>query len=127
MARKSNGIFWRCRKCSAKYLPELRSEHYKKCPGRHPELLSRKTSAPKVGSDGSADSVHYGGADNPHETIKCLKAWGLEKDAFCWTAGKYISRAGKKEGATLLRDLEKANFYLGKRIERLKEELNAKT
>jgi len=80
----------------------------------------------KIGSDGKVDSAHYGGADNPHETIKCLKAWGLEKDAFCWTAGKYISRAGKKEGTTLLRDLEKAYFYLGKRIERLKEELNAK-
>lgn len=76
-----------------------------------------------VGSDGKTDSTHYGGADNPHETIKCLRAWGLEKDAFCWTAGKYISRAGKKEGATLLRDLEKAHFYLGKRIERLKAEL----
>ncbi len=77
----------------------------------------------KVGSDGKADSVHYGGADNPHETIKCLRAWGLEKDALCWTTGKYLSRAGKKEGATLLRDLEKAHFYLGKKIERLKEEL----
>lgn len=74
----------------------------------------------EVGSDGKADSMHYGGADNPHETIKCLAAWGLEKDALCWTVGKYISRAGKKGGATLLRDLEKAYFYLGKKIEGLK-------
>lgn len=81
----------------------------------------KKRDGKLIGSDGKADSAHYGGADNPHETIKCLRAWGLEKDAFCWTAGKYISRAGKKEGATLLRDLEKAHFYLGKRIERLKE------
>jgi hypothetical protein len=77
----------------------------------------------KVGSDGKADSAHYGGADNPHETIKCLHAWGLEKDALCWTTGKYLSRAGKKEGATLLRDLEKAHFYLSKKIERLKAEM----
>jgi hypothetical protein len=122
MARKSNGVFWKCRRCPAKYLPEFRSEHYKKCPGRRqPPVV--KTNAPKVGSDGKTDSLHYGGADNPHETIKCLRAWGLEKDALCWTSGKYISRAGKKEGATLLRDLEKAHFYLGRRIEQLKEEL----
>lgn len=77
----------------------------------------------KVGSDGKADSTHYGGADNPHETIKCLHAWGLERDALCWNSAKYISRAGKKDGATLLRDLEKAYYYLGKKIERLKAEI----
>lgn len=82
----------------------------------------KKRSA-KVGSDGKSDSTHYGGADNPHETIKCLHAWGLEKDALCWNSAKYISRAGKKDGATLLRDLEKAYYYLGKKIERLKAEL----
>lgn len=80
------------------------------------------TPAAKLGSDGKADSTHYGGADNPHETIKCLHAWGLEDDALLWTTGKYLSRAGKKSGATLIRDLEKAHYYLGKKIERLKEE-----
>lgn len=83
----------------------------------------RKKRSRAVGSDGKTDSTHYGGADNPHETIKCLHAWGLEKDALCWNTAKYVSRAGKKDGATLLRDLEKAYFYLGKKIERLKESI----
>jgi hypothetical protein len=32
--------------------------------------------------------AHYGGKDNPHEVIKCLEAWGLEKDALVWNAVK---------------------------------------
>ncbi len=87
-----------------------------------PKNISGIIPAAKLGSDGKADSTHYGGADNPHETIKCLQAWGLEFDAFLWQTCKYISRAGKKDGATSIRDLEKAHYYLGKRIERLKEE-----
>lgn len=84
------------------------------CGGMKAELGSSK-----VGSDGSTDSAHYGGADNPHETIKCLQAWGLEKDALLWTAGKYLSRAGKKNSETLLKDLKKARFYLDRRIQQL--------
>ena len=57
--------------------------------------------------------THYGG-DTPHETIKCLSAWGLESDALLWNAAKYISRAGKK--GDLLEDLKKARFYLERRI-----------
>ena len=133
MSRRKK-VRWIHRICGHSYEPSKRAEHYRKCPMMVRERINAalsadilKRSKKVVGSDGKVDSTHYGGADNPHETIKCLKAWGLENDAFCWTAGKYISRAGKKEGATLLRDLEKAYFYLGKRIERLKEELNAKT
>jgi hypothetical protein len=60
--------------------------------------------------------AHYGG-DTPHETIKCLEAWGLESDALLWNAVKYISRAGKKGAA--LEDLKKAQFYLDRRIRSL--------
>ena len=56
---------------------------------------------------------HYGG-DVPHETVKCLAAWGLESDALLWNAVKYISRAGKK--GNLLEDLKKARWYLERRI-----------
>jgi hypothetical protein len=56
---------------------------------------------------------HYGG-DTPHETIKCLEAWGLESDALLWNAVKYISRAGKK--GNKLEDLKKAKNYLDRRI-----------
>lgn len=60
--------------------------------------------------------AHYGG-DTPHETVKCLAAWGLESDALLWNAVKYISRAGKKRD--LLEDLKKARWYLERRIDSL--------
>jgi hypothetical protein len=64
--------------------------------------------------------AHYGGEDNPHETVKCLEAWGLEADALLWNAVKYISRAGKKEDR--LTDLRKAAWYLQRRIDQLEKE-----
>ena len=63
---------------------------------------------------------HYGG-DVEHEVIKCLAAWGLEKDALLWNAVKYIARAGKKDPTMISTDLEKAQFYLKRRIDSLKE------
>lgn len=62
--------------------------------------------------------THYGG-DAPHETIKCLEAWGLESDALLWNAVKYISRAGKKKSSDTLTDLKKAAWYLARRIDKL--------
>jgi hypothetical protein len=53
---------------------------------------------------------HYGGKDNPYEAIKVIEDWGL---GFCLgNAVKYISRAGKKEGATKADDLQKAAWYV---------------
>ena len=63
--------------------------------------------------------LHYGG-DVPHETYKCLRAWGLESDALIWNAVKYLSRAGKK--ISKIEDLEKAVWYINNRIEQLREE-----
>lgn len=60
--------------------------------------------------------AHYGGAGNPYEAIKVIEAWGL-----CFHLGntvKYISRAGKK--GDLVEDLEKAAWYLNRKIEALK-------
>lgn len=59
---------------------------------------------------------HYGG-DTTYEVIKVLKAWGLESDALLWNACKYIARAGRKGSAR--EDLEKARFYLNRRIEEI--------
>lgn len=59
---------------------------------------------------------HYGG-DTPHETIKCLEAWGLNDNARLWNAVKYISRAGKK--GSKVEDLKKARFYLQREIDLL--------
>jgi hypothetical protein len=62
---------------------------------------------------------HYGG-DVPHETYKCLRAWGLESDALIWNAVKYLSRAGKKSDRlgddTKIQDLEKAAWCINNRI-----------
>lgn len=55
---------------------------------------------------------HYGGADNPYETIKVVEAWKL--DFHLASVVKYISRAGKKGAA--LEDLKKARWYLERKI-----------
>lgn len=64
--------------------------------------------------------AHYGGADNTYEAIKVIEAWNLD---FCLgNVVKYISRAGKKEGNSLIQDLEKAKWYLERRIQELRDE-----
>jgi len=57
---------------------------------------------------------HYGGADNPYEAIKVIKAWDL---GFCLgNTVKYISRAGKKDRNKRIEDLRKALWYLQQQI-----------
>ena len=64
--------------------------------------------------------AHYGGADNPYEAIKVIEAWGL---GFCLgNAVKYISRAGKKDGAEPAEDIRKAIWYLAREADRLEAE-----
>jgi hypothetical protein len=61
---------------------------------------------------------HYGGKDNPYEAIKVIEAWGLD---FCLgNAVKYIARAGKKDTAKEVEDLQKAAWYLARRIEQIR-------
>lgn len=63
---------------------------------------------------------HYGGKDNPYEAIKVIEAWDLD---FCLgNTLKYISRAGRKERDREIEDLEKARWYLDRRIQQLKQE-----
>ncbi len=65
---------------------------------------------------------HYGGADNPYEAIKVLREWQLDNDAYLWNVGKYLSRAGHKDGNSQLQDLAKARFYLDHKIRLLEEQ-----
>lgn len=58
--------------------------------------------------------AHYGGADDPYEAIKVIEAWRL--DFHLGNAVKYIARAGKKDPAKEREDLEKARWYLDRRI-----------
>lgn len=60
--------------------------------------------------------AHYGGGANPYEAIKVIEAWGL---GFCLgNTVKYLCRAGKKGDE--LEDLEKAAWYLNRRIKQVK-------
>lgn len=62
---------------------------------------------------------HYGG-DTVYEAIKVIEAWGL---GFCkGNAVKYISRAGRKEGADEIEDLKKARWYIDREIKRLESQ-----
>lgn len=57
---------------------------------------------------------HYGGADDPYEVIKVLKAWLTPEElrGFCkGNAIKYLARAGKKPGQPSKRDEAKAEWY----------------
>ncbi len=63
---------------------------------------------------------HYGGKDNVYEVVKVCEAWGLDKDAYIFNVVKYVARAGKKDTDKELQDLEKAKWYLERRIERIK-------
>jgi hypothetical protein len=61
---------------------------------------------------------HYGGKENPYESIKVIEAWHL---GFCLgNVIKYVSRAGKKS-PNLLEDLEKARWYLDREIENIRK------
>lgn len=58
--------------------------------------------------------AHYGGADDPYEAIKVIRAWAL---GFCLgNTIKYICRAGRKDSARELEDLRKARWYLDEEI-----------
>ncbi len=60
-------------------------------------------------------------ADNPYEVVNVLEAWGLDKDFYLGNVIKYLSRAGKKDPSKEIEDLEKAKYYLEKRIQSLKK------
>jgi hypothetical protein len=62
---------------------------------------------------------HYGGEDNPYEAIKVIEAWDL--DFHLGNTVKYISRAGKKGPDKELQDLNKALWYLKRKIELLQK------
>lgn len=61
---------------------------------------------------------HYGGADDPYETIKVIYAKrGL--NGVLALADKHLGRMGAKPGESELQDLKKARFYLDWLIERI--------
>lgn len=61
---------------------------------------------------------HYGGESNTYEVIKVIEA--LEMDFHLGNTFKYITRAGKKGSDKEIQDLEKALWYLQRKIDLLK-------
>lgn len=60
---------------------------------------------------------HYGGSDNTYEAIKVIEAWQLGFNL--GNAIKYIARAGKKDAAKGIEDLQKAEWYIKRQIENI--------
>ena len=54
------------------------------------------------------------------EVIDAIEAWGLGEGFNKGNAIKYIARAGHKDAAKEIEDLEKAAWYINREIERLK-------
>lgn len=66
--------------------------------------------------------VHYGGADNPYECIKVLKAWFSSDEYSGFLKGnaiKYLCRIGKKDEA--VQEAKKAKWYIETLIEELEK------
>lgn len=66
------------------------------------------------------DNVNHPSHYHPDsvEAIKAINAWNLNFNL--GNTVKYIARAGLKDKAKLIEDLEKARFYLDYEIQRLK-------
>ena len=77
--------------------------------------------APEVAhSDAVNHPAHYGGEDDPYEAIKVIEAWAL--GFHLGNTVKYIARAGKKSGQSILQDLRKARWYIDRLIQKLEAE-----
>lgn len=75
-------------------------------------------------SDSVNHPQHYGGENNPYEAIKVIEACELD---FCLgNSVKYILRAGKKEAEKEIQDLEKAKWYLERKILQIKNKPNCR-
>lgn len=75
-----------------------------------------------VSKEAVAHPQHYGG-DTTYEAIKVIEAWGLGFHA--GNTVKYISRAGKKDPAKELEDIDKAIWYLQRHRSNLAATTNA--
>lgn len=61
---------------------------------------------------------HYT-AGRKYEPIDVAEDWDLDKDAYLYNAFTYLARVGRKGDA--LEDLQKARFYLDRKIKRMTE------
>lgn len=71
----------------------------------------------RAGNDPVNHPSHYcmGGI----EVLDAIEAWGL--DYHLGNVVKYVARAGRKDPGKTVEDLEKARFYLDRKIRRMKD------
>jgi hypothetical protein len=65
---------------------------------------------------------HYGGEVNPFEPLKIIEYYNL--NFAMGNVLKYSLRAGRKDPSKEIEDLEKAQFYLNRQIQKLKDQKN---
>jgi hypothetical protein len=105
--------------------PETCTERREQTPtaGKNPpSRANRCRTGPQGPGDNAMETVnhppHYNG-DTVYEAIKVIEAWGLD---FCLgNCLKYIARYGRKDPDKLIEDLEKARWYLDRKIQQLKK------
>ena len=81
--------------------------------------------AKKIDPRGIDHPQHYNVGQ--YEVVDVCEGWGLDKDAYLFNVVKYVARAEHK--GSQIKDLEKARWYLDRKIENLKkaEAAEAKT
>jgi hypothetical protein len=119
---------------------KIMAEMYNKNQEMYKDYIRKTEASPYVGRDPFAGTkptavtvpdctakasplrpAHYGCDGNVYEVFNVLEAWGLDKDFYLGNVIKYLARAGKKDAAKELEDLEKAEVYLKRRIAELKK------
>jgi hypothetical protein len=88
--------------------------------GSEKEEMTQSEIALQVGTNKAVDNVNHPSHYNSGkiEVIEAIEDWGLGFHR--GNSVKYIARAGKKDPAKELEDLEKASWYLNRSIELLK-------
>lgn len=66
---------------------------------------------------------HYGGDNNPYETILVIEAAGWGEGFVKGNALKYLMRAGKKDSEPEDKDMEKVVWYAERRIKQIRGEV----
>lgn len=90
-----------------------------KLPSQKTNLKFSKTFK-KLAENAAINHPPYYGGDNTYEVIKVLEAWDL-----CFhksNALKYIYRSGKKSKETEIKDLEKAVWYIQRKIDLIRRD-----
>lgn len=80
-----------------------------------PVLSKAETEETKRTDDPVNHPSHY--TDGKYECIDFIESQGYNKDGYLFNAVKYISRAGKKDPTKRKEDLEKAIWYLERKLE----------